>query len=340
MGPLRRIPEGVSPQPVPRRPAQILEPTYDDLVFALTMLGREHGVHFNVVDLPPPVGHEVHSDPSDVVGFPPKVNRLAQQLRAKLSPDERGHFDLFLQNFLGMKDCENERGRRNAIAKLEQLLEGACQNTQFRKTMVSLMPQACASCGDRFSYYFGEMETHWHVACDPKAKTPEGLAKLLIGLRRKKLLDEHAEALARRLGNEEEEIETITALRAALAEEFELPVSIREIRHTGCTRLEQRDIQEARNLLLSTKDLQVMTEILIENENWRNLIKPQVDRAFETVSKESEEVFGQVDDVEYDKDQEKEDVMKDIQRLRDLESRRILKKVTLRFLDSIYRRRE
>jgi hypothetical protein len=325
--------------PPPSEEAHILPSTMEDLIFALSQFGREQGVEFDFVGLPPPsvpgirfgsVGREPESAPI----FPARITSLAQRLRRLLPSSDKGQFDTFMQNVLGMKDCETERGRRKVFARLEQILDGACRNPKFRKTMASLFPQANASCGDRFSYYFGEIETHWHIACDPKAETPEGLAKLLIGLRRKKLLDEYAESLAHSIGNYEEEIETVVALRAALAEEFELPVSIRDIRHHGCAGVTPQDIQEARQLLNSTKERDVMAEILLENETWREMMKPRADRMIKAVIKESEDVFGAVDDVEYSRDQDKEDVMKDIQRQREFETLRSLRRATLQFLSS------
>lgn len=169
----------------------------------------------------------------------------------------------FLKRLKGTADYKEERTRGNVIVRVDQMLQDACGNKQFRDQMFTAIHSALTTCDDKVQYAFNDIEIYWKLFCGPPLSDVE-FAKLLIGVRRLKLVNEFAkhQIATRGLGDH---VEVYLGYQLALRERLSLPLSMEGILYPDMSGATPDLLNTAENLVLfQTWYLEQVVDLLCE----------------------------------------------------------------------------
>ncbi|MGH2612863.1 MAG: NEL-type E3 ubiquitin ligase domain-containing protein, partial [Rhabdochlamydiaceae bacterium] len=110
--------------------------------------------------------------------------------QALLSHAEINQLYLFLRKLKETQDYKQQSSRNSVVLQVKQMITYAATHEEFREKLFKLLERALSTCGDRVSYYFNKIEIQRHLSQPNLTETD--VAKILIGIRRKKLLHERA----------------------------------------------------------------------------------------------------------------------------------------------------
>ena len=171
------------------------------------------------------------------------------------------------------------------------MLRLACQNEEFRTAMLNIMREGSTSCGDRTILFFNDIEVQWHL--HHKELSEPDLAKLAIRIQRYELLKAHAKLTAGRIGNGDEEIETILYHCNELKNDLDLPISTEHMLNPNCADMTPALLDQAKVEIGAISDL----DLLSQSETWRAHLKkdPEVAAQFQQIISVREEAQGRLD---------------------------------------------
>ena len=205
-----------------------------------------------------------------------------------LEPDDQKKNNLtqFLQRVQETQDFISPRTQGNVVLRVDRMLEGACKNSEFLRTMNWIIEDALSSCKDRVAEAFDQIEIQWKILCDSQNLTDKKLADLVIGLDRINRLNQiaHAKIAEKKLGDA---IEVILFFRTKLAKELNLPTSTEGMLYPSMASITTGELEEARKKIITdTGSRNSKIEILCNSELWKDRIREKESEFFEKLSDE------------------------------------------------------
>ncbi len=157
----------------------------------------------------------------------------------------------------------SEKGRKNVILRVENMLGLASKNRAFKEAMIAEITQALDTCHDRVLLCFNHIEIVWRIH---QPVFIEAYRSLCIRAQKYYWLIQYAKSL--RYG---EEIEMILKLHLDLKEEFDLPITTRFMSYPKCSGVTPEILSEARSRLSAITD----EEHLCQSSYWKELLQAQ-----------------------------------------------------------------
>lgn len=181
---------------------------------------------------------------------------------------------------------EHLQRQKSVILRFDQIASKMVEDSTFCRTAYSLFEQAVSSCSDRIDHYFSELEIEVLLA-NATRLSDEKLVELCVGVRRRKLLLQHAELLAeeRQFGDP---LETVLAFERGLKDALQLPGLGQGLLYMRCSNVTEELLNEGKKKILDqTKTRDQKTKILLEFPCWLDRLRSKFSEAFERLDDEA-----------------------------------------------------
>ncbi|MGL5264348.1 MAG: NEL-type E3 ubiquitin ligase domain-containing protein, partial [Candidatus Rhabdochlamydia sp.] len=167
------------------------------------------------------------------------------------------------------------------INKIIGYLNQANECPDYRKIFYTIIQDAAETCGDRMALSVLHLGIAYKLATID-LKDTKILANFLKGVWALDLLEEIARNKIPTLPFFDE-IEVYLGYPIKLKEELNLPIDVQEMLHFRCSALKNEDLQEARDLVLSTQTNQeAYFTFLIGHDKWKEALKHNYPIEFKT----------------------------------------------------------
>lgn len=185
----------------------------------------------------------------------------------------------FLHMLAQTRDFKDVIAHDNCILKVMRFLVGAAVHSSFREQLFSCVEEACQECEDRIAWGLNEIEMHWCIHCEPRAREDDvAFARALIGFARSKLLELLALKRAYILcapSQTPEVVEVQLFYQIEFRQRFGLPVTTSGMKHVGVLRNLSREMieEDARMLYEQSCTVEQLTAFLLHAEPWCERVK-------------------------------------------------------------------
>lgn len=222
---------------------------------------------------------------------------LAASLKMRTG-DELATLNRFFTAAGTMRDFSEPATHVHTQERMGQILQGIATTSSFLNDALTDLESRDARCIDEAAFTFSQIEILRLLHCVAPGAGIQGLAKILIGLKRLELLEawvvvrsligsnvppeggrllDLRRTLEGRVGERTEVLEGSMVLRLRLRESLWLPVETQGIQFEICAEGEIGPLEPAaaacQNEVLSlTSHIHTLLPILMENETWRNRI--------------------------------------------------------------------
>lgn len=241
---------------------------------------------------------------------------------------------ILLQRLKETSDYRNGgRTKQNMILRVGHMLQQAVVNTDFCARLFPILENGLAErgCGDRITVIFDDIEIEWHLS-QSEAFDEVGLAKLLVGLKRKDELDKIAwrRIDELRLGDQ---IEVFLFYHIKLKDQLQLPISTEEMLYSEVAGITVEMLAEdGDKVLKTTQSAEAIAQILPQYDKWSERVKALHPEAFKPIEAISE----QIDTLIFDKSRREGETKQAIDALHDQQKRleqEIIAKLTKKWVD-------
>ncbi|MFY7842630.1 MAG: NEL-type E3 ubiquitin ligase domain-containing protein [Rhabdochlamydiaceae bacterium] len=202
---------------------------------------------------------------------------------SQLSEDDQASLAKFLNRLTGIKDYLTPSTQNLVIKRVYDLLTLIDQKEDVRRDVLTIIKEGLASCDDRVTTAFDELEIL--VALHDDKKTLQEKAKLIIGLHRYKLLQEKInEASTKKLTGVKDEIELLLYAQLHLTKRLELPISTQNMLYPKMGETIVPYIHNiGKDILQQTSSLDDCCRILRNYISWDEYLKKQYSTQFQEI---------------------------------------------------------
>lgn len=161
--------------------------------------------------------------------------------------------------------------QKGLVHKIIAYISQANTDKEFRKVFNRIIQGASATCGDRMALSILHLGINYQLAIID-LKDTKGLASFLKGVWAIDLLEKIARKKVATLPFFDE-IEVYLGYPIKLKEDLSLPIDIQEMLYFRCSALQEKDLKEAKDSVLSTqKDQDAYYEFLINHDKWKKCL--------------------------------------------------------------------
>jgi hypothetical protein len=183
-----------------------------------------------------------------------------------LETEEKERFRLYLIKLGETQDYKNEKSRGGVVRKVHDMVRLACRDPAYKATLCLIISVGYDSCGDRAALTLNDIEILTQLS-NP-ALSDEEFAQLAIRASRYKLLEKHAENIAKS-SNLGDEIESILYYLTQLCEDLALPTTTRSMLYPGMAAVSDEMLEEARVTIGGHSD----DYLLAQSDYWINRMR-------------------------------------------------------------------
>ena len=209
------------------------------------------------------------------------VNRLSSSENTLRKPPDASRLSLneknqevlrkFLKRMRTIPDYEDPETRGNIVLQVENILQLACDQLEFREAMLALMNEGLGRCGDRILIYFNKVEILYQFHHKPL--TDLEFKQLAIRAHRFERVEQYGTAVYESRGGSEnptnDEIEIILHFLVELKESLSLPFTTKFMKHREWSKVTAEMIPEAKIKIGALSD----AELLQQSDYWLERMK-------------------------------------------------------------------
>ncbi len=236
--------------------------------------------------------------------FPSLVNELRTEPATSLLQFNEADEEVlgkFLKKMREIPDYKDPRTKKNILLQVENILQLACKNGQFRDAMLLLVREGVETCADRTLIYFNKIEILYKF--HDKSLTDGEFKQLALGAVKFDLLVQHGRDVCERRGGKKDlkndEIEIILYFLVKLKESLVLPFTTKFMAFEKWAHGTTAMLEEAKMKVEALSDL----ELLQQSGYWLERMKEK----FPEIGAEIENTYGSLMDEASDYFQLKEE---------------------------------
>lgn len=197
------------------------------------------------------------------------LTALFPNLIAHPAKDQMGEFLCRLKE---MKDFRTDSQKPRIAETVYQIMQLAESNEEFRQKLADIATDVLSSCGDGITLGFNDVVISFLI--HKNGSTELSLAKVLIGAKRKVLLDQEAFVAAGMIGRQAESREIALYLQVRCKAALKLPIINSDMLYTEVGRVHEGILRAIETRILeATNTKEQITLILKESSFWSDSIR-------------------------------------------------------------------